>query len=663
MPESQSQTQNELTQLFEETGESSTPLPIAASPLVAVNPRSIPWGRIIRLSDNHNKLSDSSSGMGVELLPRDPIDLNLSSMRTTRSKSLSLSLSSPTSNQQLTDEKIVFLGISNLKPSDRFNEYTLGRSTKCDIVASKLPLQPTRSYKDHGQHDETKQKNQWVHSMISNKHCNLFCLLKQSSSSVSNNNIDMEVYIQDTSGNGTLINQSTILHRGERRLLHTGDEICLINPATLRRRIRSIREQKEILTHYSFIFVNLYQTQRQHQNDHQTDLYYPIHDTNEQSACQPENKKIEQTRKGMVDAHTTNSNSQTRFNVDSTDNNMPPPNNVKTSPRNILIASSKTSSSSTTTTNESSRRLEKYYDLRDVLGSGTCGEVRRAIHHKTGLQVAVKIIPIDERNQSRKALLGRYNQIHAEASILKSLNHPYIVQLLDVFYHPGKAIYLLMELLGGGDLFDRIVEKSRYSEMDSRRIMRRLLSAVFYLHEECDIVHRDLKPENILCVSRTNDIFVKLSDFGLAKSITEDGLKTFCGTPQYFAPEVLKRRNTIAGIGRYGKEADMWSLGIILYILLCGAPPFDSSLGLDAVAQAKIRFSGTLWKGISKEAIDLIRKLLVVDPSKRIDVVSACKHVWILTEDGDSHISPLNDPLRKLGSFVMTIVSTICKDH
>ena len=123
----------------------------------------------------------------------------------------------------------------------------------------------------------------------------------------------------------------------------------MINPATLRRRIRSIREQKEILTHYSFIFVNLYQNQRQHQNIHQNDLYYPIHDhTNGKSADQPDKTTIQQTRNGIVDAHATTSNSQTRFYVDSNDNNMPPPNNIKTSPKNILIPS--TSSSTKTKT-------------------------------------------------------------------------------------------------------------------------------------------------------------------------------------------------------------------------------------------------------------------------------------------------------------------------
>jgi serine/threonine protein kinase len=233
----------------------------------------------------------------------------------------------------------------------------------------------------------------------------------------------------------------------------------------------------------------------------------------------------------------------------------------------------------------------------------------------------------------------------AEAAILQGMEHPYIVKLLDV-YVSNRAVYLVMELLHGGDLFDRIVDKGKYSEVQGRRIMRRLLSAICYLHEERNIVHRDLKPENILCVNHENDIEVKLTDFGLAKAINgdEDGLKTFCGTPQYFAPEVLRRRHTVAGRGRYGKQADMWSLGVILYVLLSGTPPFDVGQGYDVVVDVKIEFPEEHWAGVSEKARDLVTKMLVTDPRKRVSVLQACKHEWIMTEDGDTHVYPLDDP-------------------
>ena len=163
-----------------------------------------------------------------------------------------------------------------------------------------------------------------------------------------------------------------------------------------------------------------------------------------------------------------------------------------------------------------------------------------------------------------------------------------------------------MELVRGGDLFDSIVVKSKYSEVDARVVLVQLLSAVQYLHTN-DIIHRDLKPENILLMTpgevshahpalglgvgnssgngntcnASDDVVIRITDFGLAKRATQEGLKTFCGTPQYFAPEVLKRRSSAAGAGRYGKAADMWSIGVILFILLSGTFPFDEDALFD----------------------------------------------------------------------------------
>jgi serine/threonine protein kinase len=195
----------------------------------------------------------------------------------------------------------------------------------------------------------------------------------------------------------------------------------------------------------------------------------------------------------------------------------------------------------------SARRIEEEYDLRDLLGTGTCGEVRRAIHRRTGEERAVKIISINGgRGGKRPPPAGgggsnmimsseNLTAIQAEAEILRSLDHPYVVKLYDTFISPSRGtIYLVMELIRGGDLFDRIVDKrdGRYTEVQARRLLRRILTAVHYLHEDCGIVHRDLKPENILVVDRRSDVNIKLTDFGLAKNMTSEGLKTFCGTPQ-----------------------------------------------------------------------------------------------------------------------------------
>jgi serine/threonine protein kinase len=151
-------------------------------------------------------------------------------------------------------------------------------------------------------------------------------------------------------------------------------------------------------------------------------------------------------------------------------------------------------------------------------------------------------------------------------------------------------------------------------------------------------------------VTRDSHIQVKLTDFGLAKIIDEDdSLKTFCGTPQYFAPEVLRRRHTVAGRGRYGKPADMWSLGVILYILLSGQPPFnpdtlDDDDDNDDRSQYDIQFPTDPWSQFHPLAVDLVQKLLREDPKRRLSVSQACTHPWILMEDGDTHIHPLDDP-------------------
>ena len=659
------QSQNELTQLCE-TGDDST-LGGNISPtnnLPPISPLNLPWGRLIPCSrhveaaavtlnhdSDNNKDTDNTPGRGkvianpgggIDLFPRNP----LSDSRLKQQQ------------QQLDDlppppaKTIQFLGLEDLQASDRFNEYVMGRSLKCDIINQKLQPHPSQ---DNDQLNVPTKSLDWVHSMISNRHCHIFCMLKNGSFQ---SKAGMDVYIEDSSGNGTVINNTTLLRRGEKRLLHTGDEICLINPATLRKRIPSIEYQRHILQHYSYIFVNVHQQQQQGRSGGLSiDTSLRTRVTNHQNNQSPTNYQLAAKRKGFVDVRAVNSPTQKKQLQNLHGGVMGPPISPP-KPRNHLknVISEKPPhySPKNKVSNDPSissrRRIEEFYDLRDLLGSGTCGEVRRAIHRQSGEQRAVKIISMRNNPTSRNHTNARRKEIEAtlkaEASILQSLNHPYIVKLIDLFVS-DTAIYLVMEMLHGGDLFDRIVEKGQYSEMESRRIMRRILSAVYYLHEERDVVHRDLKPENILCVNRSSDIEVKLTDFGLAKNMTEDGLKTFCGTPLYFAPEVLLRRHTIAGQGRYGKEADMWSLGVILYILLSGAPPFDASDNINALASAKIDFRGKRWTKISSGAKELVRLFLTTDPIHRINIQDACKHPWILMEDGDTHTHPLEDPSLK----------------
>jgi serine/threonine protein kinase len=488
----------------------------------------------------------------------------------------------------------------------------------------------------------------------------------------------MEVFVEDTSGNGTLINGTTLLRKNERRKLHTGDVICLLNPKLLYKKIRNGNERKRYMQQYSYVFVNLYEQERHWNYNYSSSqslcgvggggsgggggVGSPVSFSPSSSSCRKSGQNVSNSngKSAAVNPRATRCHSSS---VGSRDDLVRRKVSGNHSSSNAAVTSAKDTTATTTTTaltrkpslgaflnNQSSssrRRVEDEYDLRDLLGTGTCGEVRRAIHRRTGDERAVKIISITERGMGGANFFSKekLSAIQAEAEILRSLDHPYVVKLFDVFVAPGKAIYLVMELIRGGDLFDRIVERERYTEVHARRLFRRILSAVHYLHEEHGVVHRDLKPENILVVDRRSDVDIKLTDFGLAKNLTAEGLKTFCGTPQYFAPEVLRRRNTVMGNGRYGKEIDCWSIGVILFILLSGSPPFDVSAGFDAVASAKVIFYEDQWKHISQEARDLVRRLLEKDAKKRMSVKDACEHPWVLVDDGDTHCHPLQDPV------------------
>lgn len=188
-----------------------------------------------------------------------------------------------------------------------------------------------------------------------------------------------------------------------------------------------------------------------------------------------------------------------------------------------------------------------------------------------------------------------------------------------------------MDLMTGGELFDRIVSKDHYNEQEAKETLKQIVVAIKYCHEN-NIVHRDLKPENILYQSPNDDSIIKIADFGLATMLKSNQLLTVaCGTPGYVAPEVLK------GLA-YGKEVDMWSIGVILYILLCGFPPFyddnNKKLFLQ-ISNANYCFPDPYWTNVSNSAKDLIRNLLVVDPTKRLTPDQVLQHPWMF-EDGST---------------------------
>ena len=211
--------------------------------------------------------------------------------------------------------------------------------------------------------------------------------------------------------------------------------------------------------------------------------------------------------------------------------------------------------------------------------------------------------------------------------ILRIMNHPNIVRLIDFYDEPSQYL-IAMEYLEGGELFDRIVKKAYYNEKEARDLAQIFLSAVKYMHDR-NVVHRDLKPENLLLKSQSDDADVKIADFGFATIAETDSLTEQCGTPGYVAPEIL-------GHKKYGKAVDMWSVGVITYILLGGYPPFhdDNQRQLfKKIQAAKYEFHPDFWGGVSDEAKDLISKLLVLDVSARLTVDQALSHAWIRKSD------------------------------
>jgi serine/threonine protein kinase len=214
-----------------------------------------------------------------------------------------------------------------------------------------------------------------------------------------------------------------------------------------------------------------------------------------------------------------------------------------------------------------------------------------------------------------------------EVRVLKGLRHPYVMSADDVFLDDAN-FYIIQPLCEGRDLFDRIVNKHPlgYPENDAATLVANLVEGVRFLHSN-EIVHRDIKPENIL-LSGESDVEIVITDFGLAKR--DATCKTFCGTPQYFAPEVLQRQNTVTGEGEYGKAADMWSVGVVAYVVLSGAPAFPGSELEEAITTAAFSpMVGRRWKGVSADAKNFVSSLLMVTPGDRLTADEALLHPWI----------------------------------
>ena len=220
---------------------------------------------------------------------------------------------------------------------------------------------------------------------------------------------------------------------------------------------------------------------------------------------------------------------------------------------------------------------------------------------------------------------GIISTISKEINILKSLDHPNIIKVYE-FYKTEKYIYIINELCTGGELFDKIVEVKYFSEDVARNIMRQLFSAVEYCHEK-GVIHRDLKPENILIESseeKYRDFFhIKIIDFGTCEILKKNKLTEQIGTSFYIAPEVLKNG--------YNEKCDLWSCGIILYILLCGSPPFygkNEKEIFSKILEGNFTFKHKIWNKISYEGKNLVKKLLELNPDKRLSAKEALEDDW-----------------------------------
>ncbi|OEH73966.1 hypothetical protein cyc_05354 [Cyclospora cayetanensis] len=252
------------------------------------------------------------------------------------------------------------------------------------------------------------------------------------------------------------------------------------------------------------------------------------------------------------------------------------------------------------------------YRLGSTLGVGTFGKVRLAVHETTGQKVAIKVI-----NKTKMEAMEMLEKIRREISILDCLDHPHITRLYELIDTPTD-IFVVMEYVAGGELFDHIIQKSRLSESEARRFFQQIVSAVEHCHQHL-ICHRDLKPENVLLDENLN---VKVGDFGLS-NFMRDGefLKTSCGSPNYASPEV------VSGRAYAGPEVDVWSFGVILYALLCGSLPFDDEHVPNLFKKIK-HGSFTLPGHLSASSRHLLVQMLVVDPSKRIRLEGIKEHPW-----------------------------------
>jgi calcium/calmodulin-dependent protein kinase I len=267
--------------------------------------------------------------------------------------------------------------------------------------------------------------------------------------------------------------------------------------------------------------------------------------------------------------------------------------------------------------------LEDDYAIIKEIGNGNYAKVFLALDIHENKEYAVKSIFKEKIWSSSRSV----SALVSEINVMKKLNHPFLVVLHKV-YENETYVHLILDYVPGGDLFRRISDRKAFTEESASKFMKNLLEVLDYMHS-LNIVHRDLKPENILMMQLDNDYEFKIADFGLACEYTDE-LSLRCGSPGYVAPEILKKKH-------YGNKVDIFSAGIIVYVLLSSRAPFYGKTANDILLknkECKVCFDEKYWKNISKEGIDFVLRMTDSEPEFRPDAKQALRHNWISMNHG-----------------------------